>query len=91
MAVIGEGICAVKTLTRNHLYCEPPSQQPLAMALKRREGADVLPEFTVSHNLLACCKLIMLYHTHCCCISSKTLTTGGTDGCSDIFGSQFQM
>uniref|UniRef100_A0A8C3D511 Plexin-B1 n=1 Tax=Cairina moschata TaxID=8855 RepID=A0A8C3D511_CAIMO len=29
MAMIGEGICVVKTLTRNHLYCEPPSEQPL--------------------------------------------------------------
>uniref|UniRef100_A0A8C6J3P2 Plexin-B1 n=1 Tax=Melopsittacus undulatus TaxID=13146 RepID=A0A8C6J3P2_MELUD len=28
MAMIGEGICVVKTLTRNHLYCEPPSEQP---------------------------------------------------------------
>ncbi|XP_076132287.1 plexin-B1 [Alosa pseudoharengus] len=47
VAVIGEGVCAVKTLTRNHLYCEPPSQQPSVVALNRREGADVLPEFTV--------------------------------------------
>ncbi|XP_041954919.1 plexin-B1 isoform X2 [Alosa sapidissima] len=47
VAVIGEGVCAVKTLTRNHLYCEPPSQQPSVVALKKREGADVLPEFTV--------------------------------------------
>uniref|UniRef100_A0AAR2L1L8 Plexin-B1 n=1 Tax=Pygocentrus nattereri TaxID=42514 RepID=A0AAR2L1L8_PYGNA len=28
VALIGEGVCAVKTLTRNHLYCEPPPQQP---------------------------------------------------------------
>uniref|UniRef100_A0A4W4HQZ0 Plexin-B1 n=1 Tax=Electrophorus electricus TaxID=8005 RepID=A0A4W4HQZ0_ELEEL len=28
VALIGDGVCAVKTLTRNHLYCEPPSQQP---------------------------------------------------------------
>uniref|UniRef100_A0AAQ5YIS9 Plexin-B1 n=1 Tax=Amphiprion ocellaris TaxID=80972 RepID=A0AAQ5YIS9_AMPOC len=27
-ARIGEGLCSVKTLTHNHLYCEPPSQQP---------------------------------------------------------------
>ncbi|XP_042561348.1 plexin-B1-like, partial [Clupea harengus] len=47
VALIGEGVCAVKTLTRNHLYCEPPSQQPTEVASKRREGADVLPEFTV--------------------------------------------
>uniref|UniRef100_A0AAQ6AGA6 Plexin-B1 n=1 Tax=Amphiprion ocellaris TaxID=80972 RepID=A0AAQ6AGA6_AMPOC len=25
-ARIGEGLCSVKTLTHNHLYCEPPSQ-----------------------------------------------------------------
>uniref|UniRef100_A0A8C1MBL4 Plexin-B1 n=1 Tax=Cyprinus carpio TaxID=7962 RepID=A0A8C1MBL4_CYPCA len=28
VALIGDGECAVKTLTRNHLYCEPPTQQP---------------------------------------------------------------
>uniref|UniRef100_A0A7M4FHK2 Plexin-B1 n=1 Tax=Crocodylus porosus TaxID=8502 RepID=A0A7M4FHK2_CROPO len=28
MAMIGEGVCVVKTLTRNHLYCEPPAEQP---------------------------------------------------------------
>uniref|UniRef100_A0A4W4E0H5 Plexin-B1 n=1 Tax=Electrophorus electricus TaxID=8005 RepID=A0A4W4E0H5_ELEEL len=28
VALIGEGVCVVKTLTRNHLYCEPPPQQP---------------------------------------------------------------
>uniref|UniRef100_A0A8B9LUP4 Plexin-B1 n=1 Tax=Astyanax mexicanus TaxID=7994 RepID=A0A8B9LUP4_ASTMX len=28
VALIGEGVCAVKTLTRNHLYCEPPPDQP---------------------------------------------------------------
>uniref|UniRef100_A0A8C2J7F6 Plexin-B1 n=1 Tax=Cyprinus carpio TaxID=7962 RepID=A0A8C2J7F6_CYPCA len=28
VALIGEGVCTVKTLTHNHLYCEPPSQQP---------------------------------------------------------------
>uniref|UniRef100_A0A4W6DAR2 Plexin-B1 n=1 Tax=Lates calcarifer TaxID=8187 RepID=A0A4W6DAR2_LATCA len=27
-ARIGEGVCSVKTLTHNHLYCEPPAQQP---------------------------------------------------------------
>uniref|UniRef100_A0A673GV17 Uncharacterized protein n=1 Tax=Sinocyclocheilus rhinocerous TaxID=307959 RepID=A0A673GV17_9TELE len=25
VALIGDGECAVKTLTRNHLYCEPPT------------------------------------------------------------------
>ncbi|CDQ60089.1 unnamed protein product [Oncorhynchus mykiss] len=28
VVLVGEGVCAVKTLTRNHLYCEPPPQQP---------------------------------------------------------------
>uniref|UniRef100_A0A8B9KIU0 Plexin-B1 n=1 Tax=Astyanax mexicanus TaxID=7994 RepID=A0A8B9KIU0_ASTMX len=28
VALMGDGVCAVKTLTRNHLYCEPPTQQP---------------------------------------------------------------
>uniref|UniRef100_A0A8C3V3A6 Plexin-B1 n=1 Tax=Catharus ustulatus TaxID=91951 RepID=A0A8C3V3A6_CATUS len=32
MAMIGEGICVVKTLTRNHLYCEPPSENGIIMA-----------------------------------------------------------
>uniref|UniRef100_A0A8C6Q6W2 Plexin b1a n=1 Tax=Nothobranchius furzeri TaxID=105023 RepID=A0A8C6Q6W2_NOTFU len=27
-ARIGEGTCVVKTLTHNHLYCEPPAHQP---------------------------------------------------------------
>uniref|UniRef100_A0A672MJ69 Plexin-B1-like n=1 Tax=Sinocyclocheilus grahami TaxID=75366 RepID=A0A672MJ69_SINGR len=26
VALIGEGVCTVKTLTHNHLYCEPPPQ-----------------------------------------------------------------
>uniref|UniRef100_A0A8C1XPJ2 Uncharacterized protein n=1 Tax=Cyprinus carpio TaxID=7962 RepID=A0A8C1XPJ2_CYPCA len=47
VALIGDGECAVKTLTRNHLYCEPPTQQPSVTALKKREAADTLPEFTV--------------------------------------------
>ncbi|XP_071349593.1 plexin-B1 isoform X3 [Trachinotus anak] len=45
---VGEGVCAVKTLTRNHLYCEPPPQQPAPGPNgKKREGSDSLPEFTV--------------------------------------------
>uniref|UniRef100_A0A671TPK3 Plexin-B1 n=1 Tax=Sparus aurata TaxID=8175 RepID=A0A671TPK3_SPAAU len=28
VVLVGEGVCAVKTLTANHLYCEPPPQQP---------------------------------------------------------------
>ncbi|XP_056395933.1 plexin-B3 isoform X2 [Hyla sarda] len=40
-AMIGNGVCTVKTLTHNHLYCEPPltSPQPVDSA--------VLPEFVV--------------------------------------------
>ncbi|KAI4827870.1 hypothetical protein KUCAC02_031232, partial [Chaenocephalus aceratus] len=46
--MVGEGVCAVKTLTRNHLYCEPPPQQPPPGPNgKKREGSDNLPEFTV--------------------------------------------
>lgn len=49
VVLIGEGVCAVKTLTRNHLYCEPPPQQPAPVSNgRRREGLDSLPEFTVS-------------------------------------------
>ncbi|XP_041946442.1 plexin-B1 isoform X2 [Alosa sapidissima] len=47
VAMIGEGVCAVKTLTQNHLYCEPPPQQPSPGPGRRRDGADALPEFTV--------------------------------------------
>ncbi|XP_010180567.1 PREDICTED: plexin-B1 isoform X2 [Mesitornis unicolor] len=47
MAMIGEGICVVKTLTRNHLYCEPPAEQPAPRHRTKREGTDLLPEFTV--------------------------------------------
>lgn len=49
---IGEGMCAVKTLTRNHLYCEPPPQQPAPVSNgRKREGFDSLPEFIVSSYL----------------------------------------
>ncbi|XP_068568767.1 plexin-B1 [Cebidichthys violaceus] len=48
VVLVGEGVCAVKTLTKNHLYCEPPPQQPApGPNSKRREGSDNLPEFTV--------------------------------------------
>ncbi|XP_019746142.1 plexin-B1 [Hippocampus comes] len=48
VVLIGEGVCAVKTLTRNHLYCEPPPHQPASGTNgKKREGSDNLPEFTV--------------------------------------------
>ncbi|KAM9856306.1 plexin-B1-like [Aulostomus maculatus] len=46
-ARIGEGVCSVKTLTHNHLYCEPPAQQPSVSASKKMDGVDSLPEFTV--------------------------------------------
>uniref|UniRef100_A0A3P8ZZS0 Plexin-B1 n=1 Tax=Esox lucius TaxID=8010 RepID=A0A3P8ZZS0_ESOLU len=47
VARIGEGLCSVKTLTHNHLYCEPPSQPPLVLASRKQEGIESLPEFTV--------------------------------------------
>ncbi|XP_077428958.1 plexin-B1 isoform X1 [Vanacampus margaritifer] len=48
VVLIGEGVCAVKTLTRNHLYCEPPPHQPASGPNgKKREGSDNLPEFAV--------------------------------------------
>ncbi|TWW56358.1 Plexin-B1 Semaphorin receptor SEP [Takifugu flavidus] len=46
-ALIGEGVCSVKTLTHNNLYCEPPVQQPSIDANSKQEGMDNLPEFTV--------------------------------------------
>ncbi|XP_006909115.1 plexin-B1 isoform X2 [Pteropus alecto] len=47
VAMIGEGPCVVKTLTWNHLYCEPPAEQPLPRHHALREAPDALPEFTV--------------------------------------------
>ncbi|CAN9515862.1 unnamed protein product [Ophioblennius macclurei] len=46
-ARIGDGSCLVKTLTHNHLYCEPPAQQPPVTGGKKPDGVDSLPEFTV--------------------------------------------
>ncbi|XP_061474904.1 plexin-B1 isoform X2 [Rhineura floridana] len=46
-AMIGVGVCSVKTLTKNHLYCEPPPEQPAPQHRAKREGTDSLPEFTV--------------------------------------------
>uniref|UniRef100_A0A665THV9 Plexin-B1 n=1 Tax=Echeneis naucrates TaxID=173247 RepID=A0A665THV9_ECHNA len=46
-ARIGERVCSVKTLTRNHLYCEPPVQQPLLATSWKQDGMEILPEFTV--------------------------------------------
>uniref|UniRef100_A0A2I2Z8P2 Plexin-B1 n=1 Tax=Gorilla gorilla gorilla TaxID=9595 RepID=A0A2I2Z8P2_GORGO len=47
VAMIGDGPCVVKTLTRHHLYCEPPVEQPLPRHHVLREAPDSLPEFTV--------------------------------------------
>uniref|UniRef100_G3TMS5 Plexin-B1 n=1 Tax=Loxodonta africana TaxID=9785 RepID=G3TMS5_LOXAF len=47
VAMIGDGPCMVKTLTRHHLYCEPPTEQPLPQHHAFREAPDALPEFTV--------------------------------------------
>ncbi|XP_042092202.1 plexin-B1 isoform X1 [Ovis aries] len=47
VALIGDGPCVVKTLTRHHLYCEPPMEQPLPRHHALREAPDALPEFTV--------------------------------------------
>lgn len=44
--MIGTGSCVVKTLTRHHLYCEPPAEQPPPL----REAPDALPEFMVSEQ-----------------------------------------
>ncbi|XP_028680886.1 plexin-B1 isoform X2 [Erpetoichthys calabaricus] len=47
LALIGDGVCAVKTLSRNHLYCEPPLEQPSPRGRKKRDISDSLPEFIV--------------------------------------------
>uniref|UniRef100_A0A3Q2QX74 Plexin-B1 n=1 Tax=Fundulus heteroclitus TaxID=8078 RepID=A0A3Q2QX74_FUNHE len=47
VARIGGGLCVVKTLTHNHLYCEPPAQQPSIPANRNQDGMESLPEFTV--------------------------------------------
>uniref|UniRef100_A0A8C7CMG3 Plexin-B1 n=1 Tax=Oncorhynchus kisutch TaxID=8019 RepID=A0A8C7CMG3_ONCKI len=44
VVLVGEGVCAVKTLTRNHLYCEPPPQQPVPgppNGGRKREGVHM--------------------------------------------------
>uniref|UniRef100_A0A8C8YJL3 Uncharacterized protein n=1 Tax=Prolemur simus TaxID=1328070 RepID=A0A8C8YJL3_PROSS len=40
VAMIGDGPCVVKTLTRHHLYCEPPVEQPLPQHHALREAPD---------------------------------------------------
>ncbi|CAM4673964.1 unnamed protein product [Lepidochelys olivacea] len=42
MVRLGEGLCAVKTLTRTHLYCEPPLRPPRPL-----NASAGLPEFIV--------------------------------------------
>lgn len=49
-ALIGGESCKVKTLTHNHLYCEPPAQQPSTTANRKQDGMESLPEFTVSEE-----------------------------------------
>uniref|UniRef100_A0A672QMW2 Plexin-B1 n=1 Tax=Sinocyclocheilus grahami TaxID=75366 RepID=A0A672QMW2_SINGR len=43
VALIGDGECAVKTLTRNHLYCEPPTQQPFLCVFYDSQGPAAFP------------------------------------------------
>ncbi|KAL1020764.1 hypothetical protein UPYG_G00004370 [Umbra pygmaea] len=64
VALIGQGVCAVKTLTHNHLYCEPPPQPPSVMASKKHEGMDSLPEFTVQMGNLNFSLGRVQYDTH---------------------------
>lgn len=52
LAMIGDGPCVVKTLTRHHLYCEPPEEQPLAQHHPLQGAPDPLPEFTVRGQAL---------------------------------------
>ncbi|XP_060691428.1 plexin-B1 isoform X2 [Hemiscyllium ocellatum] len=52
VAMVGEGICVVRTLTANHLYCEPPLEQPAARRRRKRESLDTLPEFIVQMGKL---------------------------------------
>ncbi|KAM4662527.1 plexin-B3 isoform 2-T3 [Discoglossus pictus] len=42
IAMIGDGVCTVKTLTHNHLYCEPPLVAPQPL-----DKSSPLPEFVV--------------------------------------------
>ncbi|XP_067854633.1 plexin-B1-like isoform X2 [Heptranchias perlo] len=52
VAMVGEGICVVRTLTGNHLYCEPPLEQPVPRRRRKRESTDTLPEFIVQMGKL---------------------------------------
>ncbi|XP_051873226.1 plexin-B1 isoform X3 [Pristis pectinata] len=53
VAMVGEGMCLVKTLTGNHLYCQPPSEQPAPRKRSKRESTDTLPEFIVQMGKLS--------------------------------------
>ncbi|XP_062923728.1 plexin-B1 isoform X1 [Mobula hypostoma] len=52
VAMVGEGMCLVKTLTGNHLYCQPPSEQPAPRRRSKRDSTDMLPEFIVQMGKL---------------------------------------
>ncbi|XP_077335008.1 plexin-B3 isoform X1 [Lithobates pipiens] len=41
-AMIGNGVCTVKTLTHNHLYCEPPLTVPQPL-----DASTPLPQFVI--------------------------------------------
>ncbi|XP_069792792.1 plexin-B1-like isoform X1 [Narcine bancroftii] len=53
VAMVGEGMCLVRTLTGNHLYCEPPLEQPAPRRRSKRESTDALPEFIVQMGKLS--------------------------------------
>ncbi|XP_072136978.1 plexin-B1 isoform X3 [Mobula birostris] len=53
VAMVGEGMCLVKTLTGNHLYCQPPSEQPAPRRRSKRDSTDMLPEFIVQMGKLS--------------------------------------
>lgn len=49
-AWIGGDQCVMKTLSHNHLYCEPPATQPSITANRKQDGLESLPEFIVSET-----------------------------------------
>lgn len=76
VAMIGDGPCMVKTLTRHHLYCEPPVEQPLPRNHNLREAPDALPEFTVSGVNTGLGPAIGMCVDSC----SEVVLPAGTDG-----------
>ncbi|XP_023195423.1 plexin-B1-like isoform X2 [Xiphophorus maculatus] len=46
-AWIGGDQCVMKTLSHNHLYCEPPATQPSITANRKQDSLESLPEFIV--------------------------------------------